>query len=214
MSDVFAALVDGDWLQGEDNWKNLAEAPAGRNLADPTNGGKYKPSDPINSVLKGHQPDHMNDKYTGDVDRHGVHINSGIMNKVAYLIATGGTHRGIKICTGLGRTVLGKLYYQALTNHLVPSSGFNSMRDAVLDSLDDLYKNDTSYASWKASITNAFAAVGVGNKIDCPGIIWQPTKCPPGIKLACPPGIKIIPACPSAPLIKPPIVVPKKEKHQ
>jgi bacillolysin len=167
MSDVFGAFVDGNWLHGGDNWKNLAEAPAERNLSDPTNGGKYNPTDPINSVIKGHQPDHMNDKYTGAFDGHGVHINSGIMNKAAYLIATGGTHRGIKICLGLGRTVLGKLYYQALTNHLVPSSGFISMRDAVLDSLDDLYKTHINYYRWKASIINAFAAVGVGNATKC-----------------------------------------------
>jgi bacillolysin len=203
MSDVFAALVDGDWLQGEDNWKNLAEAPAGRNLADPTNGGKYKPSDPINSVLKGHQPDHMNDKYTGAVDGHGVHINSGIMNKVAYLIATGGNHRGIKICTPLGRTVLGKLYYQALTNHLVPSSGFNSMRDAVLASLDDLYRNNSSYSVWKASIINAFAAIGIGNAINCPTIcILAPRVCPSAPKIICPPAARIctLAPCPPSPV--------------
>ena len=142
MSDVFAALIDGDWLHGEDNWLNLAEAPAGRNLADPTNGGKYNPAQAIASVLKGHQPDHMNAKYTGADDNGGVHINNGIMNKAAYLIAVGGTHRGIKICTGLGRDVLGRLYYQALTHHLTPSSDFADMRDAVLDALQDLYAGD------------------------------------------------------------------------
>src|SRR3990172_1096299 len=62
MSDVFAALIDGDWLHGEDCWLGAA-APAGRNLADPTNGGQYDPANPINSVLAGHQPDHMSDKY-------------------------------------------------------------------------------------------------------------------------------------------------------
>jgi thermolysin len=41
MSDVFAALIDGDWLHGEDSWFNKDEAPACRNLKDPTNGGKY-----------------------------------------------------------------------------------------------------------------------------------------------------------------------------
>lgn len=59
----------------------------------------------------------MIDKYTGTNDGGGVHYNSGIMNKAAYLIATGGTHRGIKICEGLGK-VTAKLYYLTLTHHL------------------------------------------------------------------------------------------------
>ncbi|MGP8319843.1 MAG: M4 family metallopeptidase, partial [Methanosarcinaceae archaeon] len=133
-SDVFAALIDGDWLQGEDCWLK-ATAPAGRNLADPTNGGQYDPANPISSVLDGHQPDHMNDKYTGGSDYGGVHINNSIMNKAAHLIATGGTHRGVTICTDLGRDVLGRLYYHALTQYLISSSDFSDMREAVLDSL-------------------------------------------------------------------------------
>jgi thermolysin len=171
ISDVFAAFIDGDWLQGEDNWVNKAEAPAGRNLADPTNGGKYNPADPITSVINGHQPDHMNDKYTGTMDYGGVHINSGIMNKAAYLMATGGTHRGIKICTGLGNDVLGRLYYHALCNHLVPTSNFSAMRNAILDSLLDLFSSDAKYATWKASVTNAFAAVGIGSSVTCPKVL-------------------------------------------
>jgi thermolysin len=169
MSDVFAALIDGDWLHGEDNWLKTT-APAGRNLADPTNGGQYDPSNPIDSVLDGHQPDHMNDKYTGPLDGGGVHINSGIMNKAAYLIATGGTHRGIRICEGLGREVLGRLYYHALETKLVPSSDFEDMRQAVLDALLDLYDGDPRYNRWRSSIINAFAAVGVGEAVLCPGI--------------------------------------------
>ena len=116
MSDIFAALIDGDWLHGEDYWLKIT-APSSRNIEDPTNGGQYDPGDPITSVLDGHQPDHMDDIYTGAADYGGVHINSGIMNKAAYLIATGGSHRGITICEGLGREVLGEIYYQALTNY-------------------------------------------------------------------------------------------------
>ncbi|HEY90566.1 MAG TPA: M4 family metallopeptidase, partial [Dehalococcoidia bacterium] len=179
MSDVLAALIDGDWLQGEDNWLG-ATAPAGRNLADPTNGGQYDPADPITSVMAGHQPDHMDDKYTGTADNAGVHINSGIMNKAAHLIATGGAHRGIAMCEALGNDVLGRLYYQALTSHLTSGSDFADMRDAVLDSLDDLYAGDPRYDRWRATIINAFAAVGIGTATACPIVCWiAPGFCPP-----------------------------------
>lgn len=168
ISDIFAAFVDKDWLMGEDIWLYKSEAPAMRNMADPTNGGKYNPSKPQNSVGKGHQPDHMKDKYTGGDDGGGVHYNSGIMNKVAYLVSTGGSHRGIKICKGLGKKMTGKLYYHALIHHLTPTSGFTAMREALLDSLEDINKNDNNYEKWRASIKNAFAAVGVGEAVVCP----------------------------------------------
>jgi bacillolysin len=168
MSDVFAAFIDGDWLQGEDNWLNKAEAPAGRNLKDPTNGGKYRTSDPIRSVIKGHQPDHVKDKYIGTDDGGGVHINSGIMNKAAYLISTGDdSNSGIKICKGLGNEIAGKVYYHALTHHLISSSGFTAMREAIIDSFDDLYQKNPNYDVWRGSIKNAFAAVGVGEAVSC-----------------------------------------------
>lgn len=187
ISDVFAALIDGDWLHGEDYWLKTT-APASRNLEDPTNGGSYDPNDVIGSVQDGHQPDHMTDIYAGALDYGGVHINSGIMNKAAYLIATGGTHRGITICVGLGRDVLGELYYQALTNHLVSDSDFTDMRAAVLDALDDLYLADARYDRWRASINNAFAAVGIGTAMPCPMICWvAPHFCPPSPHIICPP---------------------------
>lgn len=202
MSDVFAALIDGNWLQGEDNWLK-ATAPAGRNLEDPTNGGQYDPANPIDSVIDGHQPDHMTDKYTGSADYGGVHINSGIMNKAAYLISTGGTHRGITICEGLGRDVLGRLYYQALTSYLISTSDFSDMRDAVLDSLDDLYLGDPRYDRWRASITNAFAAVGIGTAVLCPIVCWiAPHICPPSPHIMCPPSPHIV--CPPSPYLCPP----------
>ncbi|MFQ6102267.1 MAG: M4 family metallopeptidase [Anaerolineae bacterium] len=215
MSDVFAALIDGNWLQGEDNWLKTT-APAGRNLADPTNGGQYDKSTKakaIASVLDGHQPDHMNDKWTWPEDNGGVHVNSGIMNKAAYLIATGGAHRGITICEALGREVLGRLYYQALTAILTPSSDFAAMRDAVLDALHDLYEGDPRYNRWRASIINAFAAVGVGSAVSCPlscliapRILCPPSPllaCPPSPMLACPPSPSLTPLCPPSPSLTP-----------
>jgi bacillolysin len=164
LSDVLAALIDGNWLQGDDCWlKNTA--PSGRNLQDPTNKGNFNPQEPVQSMLNGHQPDHMNDRYRGTKDHGGVHINCGIMNKAAYLMAMGGKHRGVEMGNGLGNEMLGELYYHAMKNYLVMKSDFADMKEAVLDSLRDLYENHASYEKWRAVVINAFAAVGIGQPV-------------------------------------------------
>lgn len=47
-------------------------------------------------------PDHYSKRYTGSSDNGGVHTNSGIINKQAYLLANGGTHYGVTV-NGIGK---------------------------------------------------------------------------------------------------------------
>lgn len=96
LSDVVGALVemyadnimaaDFHWLVGEGIW---ADGINGRALRDMLNPGTAY-DDP--SIGKDSQPAHMDDLYTGYSDNRGVHINSGIMNKVfaTFAIAVGG----------------------------------------------------------------------------------------------------------------------------
>ncbi|MHA1390210.1 MAG: M4 family metallopeptidase, partial [Candidatus Thorarchaeota archaeon] len=93
------------------------------------------------------------------------------LNKAAYLIVEGGTHRGIRICSGLGRSKAAKIYYRTLTTYLAIDSDFEDLRDALLDSVDDVitFRRD----SVKATIENAFAAVGIGDPVECPSLIMQ-----------------------------------------
>ena len=51
-----------------------------------------------------------------------VHFNSGILNKFAYLISEGGTHRGVAV-NGIGRYKLARITYRAMTAALSQSSG-------------------------------------------------------------------------------------------
>ena len=53
-------------------------------------------------------PDHYSKRYTGSSDNGGVHTNSGIINKQAYLLANGGTHSGVTV-TGIGKDKLGAI---------------------------------------------------------------------------------------------------------
>jgi Zn-dependent metalloprotease len=65
-----------------------------------------------------------------------VHFNSGILNKFAYLISEGGTHRGITV-TGIGRYKLARISYRAMTVGLNQSS---SLSDAAVAFVEGCYE--------------------------------------------------------------------------
>lgn len=169
MADFFGCMIDGNWLMGEESFKKPGAADALRNVKDPTNGGNY---DSTNNDTKyasagdGHLPDHMDDKYTGIKDRGGIHINCGILNKAAYLIVEGGTHGDIRICPGLGRSKAAEIYYDTLTNNLVYDSDFEDLKDALLTSVEE-------GSTDAATITNAFAAVGIGDPVAYPFRLYR-----------------------------------------
>lgn len=155
-ADVFGVMVDrDDWLMGED--LVVAGYPAGamRNLADPTNGGLYDPADPTGSADAGHQPDHMDDYVAGG----NVHINSGIPNNAVYLMAEGGVHAHSGIAVpSMGRDATERVLYRALTTYLTQAASFLDYRNALLQSVEELYPGD---AAKYASVWNALAAVGI-----------------------------------------------------
>ncbi|MFY0645010.1 MAG: M4 family metallopeptidase [Bacteroidia bacterium] len=123
MADIFGAMIDrDDWKMGEDVVKT-AVFPSGalRDLQNPHNGGS-------NLNHNGYQPEKMSEYYTGTQDNGGVHINSGIVNKAYYLIAT-----------DIGKVKAERIYYRALTVYLTSRSEFLDLRYAVEDAADDLY---------------------------------------------------------------------------
>jgi thermolysin len=129
-SDVFGALIDdNDWIIGEAatlNGKGL------RSMSDPSRCGSYSKKDSWGELeRKGMpQPVRKGDYYETLRDHRGVHINSGIPNKVAFLIAEGGTHDGNAI-RGIGRRATAAIYYRALAFILTPSTDFADLRDAL-----------------------------------------------------------------------------------
>jgi len=129
MSDVFGELIDlanglGNdspgvrWLGGEDS-----SGGAIRNMADPPALG---------------DPDSMTSPnyWTRPEDNGGVHTNSGVNNKAAYLMTDGGTFNGITV-TGLGTTKVAHIYYEAITNLLTSGSDyldlFHALKQACLN---------------------------------------------------------------------------------
>ena len=122
-SDVFAAMVDrDDWLVGEDVYTPGTPGDALRSMADPP---KYNQPDHLDHSLYKNYPYWVT--CTSSNDYCGVHTNSGVPNKAAYLLVQGGTHGGVTV-PGIGRTKVERIYYRALTEYLTRSSGYLDAR--------------------------------------------------------------------------------------
>ncbi|PHB53531.1 M4 family metallopeptidase [Bacillus toyonensis] len=136
-SDVFGYFVDpANWDLGEAVTTPKVAGDALRSLSNPEKYG---------------QPAHMNDyQYlppTEEGDNGGVHINSGIPNKAAYLTIN-----------AIGKEKAEKIYYRALTTYLTPTSDFSKVRAALLQSAADYYGvNSTTYQA----VQKAWNDVGV-----------------------------------------------------
>ncbi|HET7580604.1 MAG TPA: M4 family metallopeptidase, partial [Bacillales bacterium] len=132
ISDTFAYFVHpNNFLIGEAVYTPGQPGDALRSLAHPSKYG---------------QPENMSEYVQTSRDNGGVHINSGIPNKAAYLT--------IK---SIGKNKAQKIYYHALTTYLGPQSQFSDARAALLQAAADLY----GYGSEYQAVANAWDAVGV-----------------------------------------------------
>ncbi|MEN9937486.1 MAG: hypothetical protein RLZZ387_4065 [Chloroflexota bacterium] len=147
-SDVFAALIDDDnWTLGEEVVKSPPfPAPVLRSLEDPSLGGLYDPNDPLQGVG---QPtttaEYADLPVSRRYDNGGVHINSGIPNHAAYLLAQ-----------AIGRERTGQIYYRTLTSYLTPSADFFDAARLSVQSAQEIYGDAEAQA-----VRQAFAQVGL-----------------------------------------------------
>ena len=102
-----------------------------------------------------------------------VHTNSGIPNKVAFLIAAGGTHNGITV-SGIGRAKTASLYFEVLTTPWITNgANFNEARNmTVMRARDAAITGRYGFTSADACVVvNSFASVGLGlPDLDCDGV--------------------------------------------
>lgn len=114
LSDVFAYFIDNEnWLIGEEVFVLNGKENALRSLSDPEKYG---------------QPSNYKDYIYIDSDNGGIHINSGIPNKVAY--------RTIK---SIGIEKSQHIYYRALTLYLSKHSDFKDAKISLVQAAQDLY---------------------------------------------------------------------------
>ncbi len=144
MSDVFGCFVErNNWKIGEDVVRTTA-FPSGalRDMANPHNGGNS-----IND--NGWQPAHMNEYQklpeTQEGDNGGVHVNSGIPNRAAFLIQQ-----------AIGMNKAEKVYYDALRLYLTKNSQFIDLRRAIIKAAQNLFSSVEVNAC-----AAAFDAVGI-----------------------------------------------------
>ncbi|CAZ98044.1 M4 family metallopeptidase [Zobellia galactanivorans] len=140
-ADIFGTMIDrDDWLLGEDIVnREYFNSGAMRNLQDPNNGASQG--------QRGWQPKDMTEYYSGEEDNGGVHMNSGIVNRAYYLIAT-----------DIGKDKAEQIYYRALSTYLTASSQFIDLRIAVVQSALDLHGENSAEV---AAIETAFDTVGI-----------------------------------------------------
>lgn len=152
-SDIMAAAADAHengvssdtWLLAEDCWTPGTANDAMRYMASPT--------------LDGMSYDYYPERYTGDQDNGGVHLNSGIANLAFYLLSQGGKHPRGKTQTevpALGVDKAGQIFYRALENYLEPNAKFQDARNATAQAATELYGADAATA-----VHAAWTAVGV-----------------------------------------------------
>ncbi len=148
-ADVFAAMVDtSNWTVGDGCVKN---GPYLRNLANPALGRSPQPT-----KMSEYQ------QLPQTKDNGGVHVNSGIPNRAAYLIAEGLSAEGLG--TSIGREHTQKIYYRALTTYLLQSSQFIDARRATIKAAQDLYPADV------AAVTKAWDVVQVTDSGNAPSV--------------------------------------------
>ncbi len=154
LSDVFGELLDRSYNGGTDSWRIGEKLPGGaiRSMSNP----------PSHS-----DPDTMTSSYyyTGDNDSGGVHTNSGVSNKAAYLMAAGGTFNG-RTVTALGADKTLAIYYEAQTHLLTSGSDYADLYNALYQACFNLVGGTAGVVDADcASVRNALDAVKMNAQV-------------------------------------------------
>ena len=154
LSDVWGEFIDLSNSSGNDaagvRWQLGEDIPgvgAIRSMADPT---LFGDPDRIGS------PNFVTDDYT--VDSGGVHTNSGVNNKAAYLMTDGDSFNGYTIYS-MGITKVAKIYYEVQTNLLTSGSDYLDLYNALYQGCLNLVGTDGISNADCANVRNATLAV-------------------------------------------------------
>ncbi len=182
LADIFGTLIEFSFKGSAGNW-TIGEALPGyaqtplRNIADPhmtseTGASMFNPGADYGASNRG-QPDHWSEYVRRDStlcsglmfeDNGCVHINSGILNKMAYLISEGGVHHATQV-TGIGKAKLARIAYRSLTVHLNSGSGFQKTASAFQASCEELAARSIAGIATEdcGHVSEAIKAVGLAS---------------------------------------------------
>jgi len=113
-----------------------------------------------------------------DEDSGGVHTNSGVSNKAAYLMVDGATFNG-KTVTGIGITKAAKIFYEVQTHLFTSGSDFQDLYNALQQACTNLVGTSGITTGDCQQVKNAVDAVEMN---------LQPTQCPANEAPVCPAG--------------------------
>lgn len=156
LSDIFGVLIElhidgagGNWLIGEKSpgfsITNPLRSLSAPNLEDDSGRSMFRRNERFSLSNRG-QPDHYSEVLTPDDELCGstawndngcVHFNSGILNKLAYLAAEGGTHHGVTV-QPIGPVKLARVSYRVMTIGLNPTSGLSDAANAFVQACEEL----------------------------------------------------------------------------
>jgi Zn-dependent metalloprotease len=164
-SDIWGEFIDLTNAAGSDapanRWKLGEDLPGGaiRNMQDPPFFG---------------DPDHMSSgnykcgyPSDSDFDEGGVHSNSGVGNKAAYLLVDGGNFNGVTV-SGISLEKAVRIYYEVQTNLLTSGADYADLSSALVQACFNL--------SGVVGI-NAADCDSVTDVINATEMLTQPTSC-------------------------------------
>ena len=153
ISDVFGIAIkqsylkqtanDADWLIGADIMGPTLKGQALRSMKAPGTAFDNK------LMGKDMQPDHMKNYYQGSQDNHGVHINSGIPNKVFYLVSM-----------EIGTDKAALIWYNTMHN-LFATTNFNQFAQIVTKAAQKLVDSGEVPQTAAKTVESAFKSVGL-----------------------------------------------------
>jgi len=149
------------WLVGED----VSGHGAYRSMQNPP---AYNQPDRMSSYLYWLAPD----------DNGGVHTNSGIGNKAAFLMTDGGTFNG-RTVAGLGLDKVAAIFYEVQTNFMTGGSDYADLHDALYQACLNLTGPGGIVAADCAQVAIATDAVEMDALI--PGMYGHAAVCPAGM---------------------------------
>lgn len=156
-ADVFGAMIDrANWTIGEEVVKSPPFPRAYlRSMEDPNAEGAYDPNDPLAGVG---QPANMDEfanlPLSRNADNGGVHINSGIPNHAAFLVAQ-----------AISKEKMEQIYFRAVTQYLTPNSQFVDAANASIQAATELFGQAEADA-----VRTAFGQVGIGEQPGTPQV--------------------------------------------
>jgi vibriolysin len=123
------------WYFGEDVATPLIPGDAMRYINNPSRGVTDLGN---NEIIV--NPDHYSERYIGDQDGEGIHINSGIVSLIYFLLSDGGYHPQLKNevwVNQLGPEVSAKIFYYAFCHLLTWSAEFEDAATALVHAAYD-----------------------------------------------------------------------------